>query len=121
MDREVMRIRDSMAIKYAELVYNGYWYSPEKEFIQAAMDKAQEPVTGSVNVQLYKGNTIMRGRSSPFSLYNEVGGWHIIRESGTAYKYAYHQSRIPLMVNRSQQSAPIVGAGKHGRRRWLQS
>ena len=61
----------AQAIKFAELVYNGYWFSPEKEFLQASLDKAQEHVTGSVDVRLFKGHTIMRGRSSPFSLYNK--------------------------------------------------
>lgn len=72
LDREVMRLRDTMSIKYAELVYNGYWFAPEKEFLQVAMDHAQECVTGSVDLRLFKGNVICRGRSSGLSLYNEA-------------------------------------------------
>jgi argininosuccinate synthase len=71
IDREVMRIRDTLSIKYAELVYNGYWFAPEMQFLKVAMEHAQEVVTGKVDVQLLKGNTIMRGRSSPVSLYNK--------------------------------------------------
>jgi argininosuccinate synthase len=71
IDREVMRIRDQLSIKFAELVYNGYWFSPEMEFLMPSMMKAQECVTGTVNVQLVKGNIIMKGRSSPLSLYNQ--------------------------------------------------
>jgi len=71
LDREVHRIRDTLAVKYAELIYNGFWFSPEMSFLSAAMENAQEVVTGSVDLQLYKGNVICRGRSSPLSLYNQ--------------------------------------------------
>lgn len=72
LDREVMRIRDTMAVKFAELVYNGYWFSPEMQFVSTAMQQCQPVVTGSVDLQLFKGNVIERGRSSPYSLYNEA-------------------------------------------------
>ena len=71
MDREVQRIRDTMAVKFSELIYCGYWFSPEMDLLMTVMDKAQEHVTGSVDLQLHKGNVIMRGRSSPLSLYNQ--------------------------------------------------
>ena len=71
IDREVMRLRDTMAIKYSELVYNGYWFSPEMDFMKVAMDFAQKPVTGTVALHLHKGHVIPRGRSSPHSLYSE--------------------------------------------------
>ena len=71
MDREVMRIRDTLSLKFAELCYNGYWYTPEMDFIGRALDDAAKVVTGSVDLQLLKGNVINRGRSSPISLYNE--------------------------------------------------
>jgi len=71
MDREVMRIRDVLSLKFAELCYNGYWYSPEMDYIGNALDDAQRVVTGSVDVQLLKGNVMNRGRSSPISLYNQ--------------------------------------------------
>ena len=70
MDREVMRMRDMLAVKYSELVYNGYWFSPEMDFLKNAMEFAQRPVTGSTSVRLHKGNVMNRGRSSPNSLYN---------------------------------------------------
>ena len=72
VDREVMRIRDTLSVKFAELVYNGYWFSPEMGFLRAALDHCQGAVTGSADVQLFKGNVIERGRSSPYSLYNEA-------------------------------------------------
>ena len=56
MDREVMHLRDSFIPKYAELVYNGYWFAPEREMLQALIDKSQEHVTGTVRVKLYKGS-----------------------------------------------------------------
>lgn len=72
MDREVMRIRDSLIPKFAELIYNGFWYSPELELISALMDKSQEHVSGKVRLILYKGNVIITGRESDESLYDEA-------------------------------------------------
>jgi len=69
MDREVMHLRDSLIPKYATLVYNGFWFSPEREMLQALIDKSQEYVTGAVRLKLYKGNVMIAGRSSPYSLY----------------------------------------------------
>src|SRR3989338_9328002 len=71
MDREVMHLRDSLIPKFAELIYNGFWYAPEKEFLQAAFDKSQEYVSGIVKLALYKGNILFKGRSSPNSLYQQ--------------------------------------------------
>ena len=71
MDREVMRLRNMLAPVFAELVYNGFWFSPEMDFLQAAMDKSQEVIDGVVHMLLYKGNIIMEGRESPSSLYNK--------------------------------------------------
>ncbi|MBV8969547.1 MAG: argininosuccinate synthase [Verrucomicrobia bacterium] len=70
MDREVMLIRDSLGPKYAQLVYNGFWYAPEREALQALITETQKNVTGGVRVKLYKGNLMVAGRSSPVSLYN---------------------------------------------------
>ena len=70
MDREMMHLRDSLIPKYAEMVYYGYWFSPEREALQAMIDKSQEKVTGTVRVKLYKGNCVPLGRKSPFSMYN---------------------------------------------------
>ncbi len=70
MDREVMRIRDGLQPKYAELIYNGFWFAPEREAIQALITESQKNVTGSTRLKLYKGNIITAGRKSPVSLYN---------------------------------------------------
>jgi argininosuccinate synthase len=70
MDREVMHLRDSLGPKYAELVYNGFWFAPEREVLQALITETQKNVTGVVRVKLYKGNIAVAGRKSPVSLYN---------------------------------------------------
>ena len=72
MDREVMHLRDSLIPKFAELVYYGFWYSPEMEVLRTLFDKTQEYVSGKVKVALYKGNVIIIGRESPFSLYDQA-------------------------------------------------
>ena len=69
VDREVLRLRDSLLVKYSELLYYGYWFAPERELLQQFMDKAQEPVSGQVRLKLYKGNVSVLGRRSPNSLY----------------------------------------------------
>ena len=69
LDREVMHLRDSLTPKYAELVYYGYWFSPERKMLQTMIDEAQENVTGVVKLKLYKGNCQVVGRISPKSLY----------------------------------------------------
>jgi argininosuccinate synthase len=70
MDREVMHIRDGLISKYASLVYNGFWFAPERLAIQALVNESQKNVTGTVRVKLYKGNVIGAGVKSPVSLYN---------------------------------------------------
>lgn len=70
MDRELLHLRDSLISRYAEMVYNGYWFAPEREALQALMDKAQETVTGTVRLRLYKGGVYPLARKSPYSLYN---------------------------------------------------
>jgi argininosuccinate synthase len=69
LDREVMHLRDSLIPKFAELIYYGYWYSPEMELLQSTIGKTQENVTGTARLKLYKGNCIVAGRKSPVSLY----------------------------------------------------
>ena len=71
VDREAQQIRDSLIPKYAQLVYNGFWFAPEREALQALVTETQKNVTGEVRVKLYKGNVINAGRRSPFSLYSE--------------------------------------------------
>ncbi|HEY5768815.1 MAG TPA: hypothetical protein VIS71_03125, partial [Terrimicrobium sp.] len=70
MDREVMHLRDSLIPKYSTLVYNGFWFAPEREALQALITESQKNVTGTVRLKLYKGNIIAAGRKSPVSLYN---------------------------------------------------
>jgi argininosuccinate synthase len=72
VDRESMHIRDSLIPKYAQLVYNGFWYAPEREAIQALVTETQKTVTGEVRLKLYKGNVMQAGRRSPMSLYSEA-------------------------------------------------
>jgi argininosuccinate synthase len=71
MDREVMRIRDSLVARYAEMVYNGFWFSPERELLQVTMDQSQKTVNGTVRLKLYKGNCVAVGKKSNQSLYQE--------------------------------------------------
>jgi len=71
MDREVMRLRNMLSPVFAEIVYNGFWFSPEMEFLKAAIDKSQELIDGIVYLSLYKGNVFINGRESPSSLYNQ--------------------------------------------------
>ena len=70
MDREVMHLRDSLIPRYAELVYYGYWFAPERMALQALVTESQQNVTGTVRLKLYKGNTMVAGRKSPVSLYH---------------------------------------------------
>jgi argininosuccinate synthase len=70
MDREVMHLRDSLIPRYAELVYYGYWFAPERLALQALVSESQKHVTGTVRVKLYKGNLMVAGRKSPVSLYS---------------------------------------------------
>jgi argininosuccinate synthase len=72
LDREVMHERDRLAPRFAELIYNGFWYSPEMDFLRAAIDASQVNVTGEVRVKLYKGSVHVTGRRSPVSLYSEA-------------------------------------------------
>lgn len=71
LDREVMKVRDSLVPRYSELIYNGFWFSPEMKLLQKTMDMAQETVNGIVRLKLYKGNCIPVGRKSDQSLYQE--------------------------------------------------
>jgi argininosuccinate synthase len=72
LDRGAMHLKDELMPRYAELVYNGFWFSPEREMLQALIDKSQEPVDGEVRLKLYKGNVIVIGRESPKSLYSST-------------------------------------------------
>ena len=81
LDRGAAHLKDELMPKYAELIYNGFWFSPEREMLQASIDISQKNVSGTVRAKLYKGNVIITGRKSPFSLYNES---LVTFEEGTA-------------------------------------
>jgi argininosuccinate synthase len=71
LDRGAMHLKDELMPKYAELIYNGFWFAPEREMLQAAIDKSQAYVTGTVRLKLYKGNVAVVGRESKYSLYDQ--------------------------------------------------
>lgn len=112
MDREVMHLRDSLIPKYSALVYNGFWFAPEREFLQAAVDKSQENVTGSVRVKLYKGNIICAGRRSKVSLYNP----HVatMEADGGAYNQADATGFINLNALRIKSWSRVAGPASKG-------
>lgn len=72
LDRGAAHLKDELMPRYAELIYNGFWFSPEREMLQALIDKSQEKVAGTVRLKLYKGNVMVCGRASPYSLYSEA-------------------------------------------------
>lgn len=89
MDKEVMRIRDMLSPEFSELIYNGFWFSPEMDFLLSAFEKSQEKINGSVRLAIYKGNVTPVGRQSPISLYNQElssmdveGGYNAIDADG---------------------------------------
>jgi argininosuccinate synthase len=99
MDREVMHLRDSLIPRYAELVYNGYWFSPEREMLQLAMDGAQKNVSGIARLNLYKGNCTIAGRKSDRSLYDpELATF----ETDTVYNQRLAEGFIRLNALRLQ-------------------
>ncbi len=111
MDREVMHLRDSLIPKYSTLVYNGFWFAPERLALQALVDESQKNVTGTVRVKLYKGNIMVAGRKSPVSLYNP----HIATMEADPTK-AYNQDDatgfIRLNGLRLKVAAQVHGAKK---------
>jgi argininosuccinate synthase len=82
LDRNAGHLKDELMPRYAELIYNGYWWSPERLMLQAAIDQSQEHVTGTVRMKLYKGNVSAEGRKSKFSLYSEA---HVTFEEDDVY------------------------------------
>jgi argininosuccinate synthase len=82
LDRGAAHLKDEMMPRYAELIYNGFWFSPEREMMQAAIDHSQARVNGTVRLKLYKGNVIVEGRKSPDSLYSME---HVTFEEDTVY------------------------------------
>ena len=94
LDRGAAHLKDELMPKYASLIYNGFWFSPEREMLQSAIDKSQKNVSGTVRAKLYKGNVIITGRKSPFSLYSES---LVTFEKGTAdYNHSDAEGFIKL-------------------------
>lgn len=94
LDRGAAHLKDELMPKYAELIYNGFWFSPEREMLQASIDISQKNVSGTVRPKLYKGNVIITGRKSPFSLYSES---LVTFEEGTAdYNHSDAEGFIKL-------------------------
>jgi len=85
MDKGAAHLKDELMPRYAELIYNGFWFSPEREMLQAAIDASQELVTGTVRLKLYKGNCDIIGRASPYSLYSQE---HVTFEEDDVYDQA---------------------------------
>jgi argininosuccinate synthase len=82
LDRGAAHLKDELMPRYAELIYNGFWFSPERDMLQALIDKSQENVNGTVRLKLYKGNAIVEGRKSPDSLYSQE---HVTFEEDSVY------------------------------------
>lgn len=110
LDREVMHLRDTFIPRYSEMIYYGFWFAPEREFLQAAIDQSQENVTGTVRIKLYKGNLITAGRKSPLSLYNP----HIatMEADGGAYNQADAGGFIRLNALRLRTRAAVLSKKK---------
>ncbi|MDJ0946387.1 MAG: argininosuccinate synthase [Kiloniellales bacterium] len=93
LDRGAAHLKDELMPRYAELIYNGFWFSPEREMLQALIDQSQKMVTGAVKLKLYKGNVIVMGRRSPLSLYSEE---HVTFEEDAVYDQRDAQGFIRL-------------------------
>ena len=94
-----MHLKDELMPKYAELIYNGFWYSPEREMLQAAIDKSQEHVTGTVRLKLYKGSANTVGRWSDHSLYSEA---HVTFEDAAGF-IQLNALRLKLLAARNKR------------------
>src|SRR5205823_12487467 len=110
MDREVMHLRDSLIPKYSELVYNGFWFSPEREALQALVTETQRKVAGLVRLKLYKGNIIVAGRKSSKSLYDPK----IATMEGD--KSAYDQGDATGFIRLNALRLKVRAALKHARK-----
>ncbi len=102
LDRGAGHLKDELMPRYAELIYNGFWFSPEREMLQALIDKSQEHVTGTVRLKLYKGSATVIGRRSPYSLYSEE---HVTFEEDAVYDQRDAQGFIKLNALRLRLAA----------------
>ncbi|HEV7547499.1 MAG TPA: argininosuccinate synthase, partial [Reyranella sp.] len=108
LDRGAGHLKDELMPKYAELIYFGFWYSPEREMLQALIDKSQENVTGTVRLKLYKGNTAVVGRKSPKSLYSMQ---HVTFEEDAG---AYNQRDAEGFIKLNALRLRLRGLGQGG-------
>ncbi len=112
LDRGAAHLKDELMPKYAELIYNGFWFSPEREMLQALIDRSQEYVSGQVRLKLYKGNVILVGRSSPYSLYDQ--DLVTFEEGAVAYDHRdaagfikLNALRLRTLAKRDRKLAPL--------------
>ncbi|WP_019556353.1 argininosuccinate synthase [Thiomicrorhabdus arctica] len=103
LDRNAAHLKDELMPKYAEMVYNGFWFAPEREMLQAMIDKSQEFVTGNVRVKLYKGTITVVGRTSEYSLFDEAIA--TFEEDGGAYDHKDAEGFIKLNALRLKTAA----------------
>ena len=108
LDGGAMHQKDEIMARYAELVYNGFWFAPEREMLQAAIDTASKRVTGTVRLKLYKGNVTVTGRKSPNSLYNS--DLVTFEEGAVDYNHADAHGFIRLNALRLRVNS-MVGSG----------
>ena len=103
LDRNAAHLKDELMPKYAEMIYNGFWFSPEREMLQALIDQSQEFVSGNVRIKLYKGNVVVVGRSSENSLFDEAIA--TFEEDGGAYDHKDAEGFIKLNALRLRTAA----------------
>jgi argininosuccinate synthase len=108
LDRGAGHLKDELMPRYAELIYNGFWFAPEREMLQAAIDKSQSNVTGEAALKLYKGNVIVVGRSSPTSLYSAA---HVTFEDDAG---AYDQKDAEGFIRLNALRLRLLGQAKRG-------
>ncbi|MBO1926020.1 argininosuccinate synthase [Thiomicrorhabdus sp. 6S2-11] len=107
LDRNAAHLKDELMPKYAEMIYNGFWFAPEREMLQAMIDKSQENVSGNVRVKLYKGNVVVVGRTSENSLFDEAIA--TFEEDGGAYNHKDAEGFIKLNSLRLRTAAKKRG------------
>jgi len=106
LDRAAMHLKDELMPRYAELIYNGFWFSPEREMLQALIDKSQERVTGTARLKLYKGAVSVAGRDSPESLYSHA---HVTFEEDSVYDQRDAEGFIKLTALRLRLAKMLRG------------
>ncbi|CAN8139128.1 Argininosuccinate synthase [uncultured Thiomicrorhabdus sp.] len=107
LDRNAAHLKDELMPKYAEMIYNGFWFAPEREMLQAMIDKSQENVSGNVRLKLYKGNVVVVGRTSENSLFDEAIA--TFEEDGGAYNHKDAEGFIKLNSLRLRTAAKKRG------------